>query len=267
VPATLAARVRLLDTGGTRKTDAADAASVAHAALRQRRLRTVVAEDHHTRLRLLSERRDDLARERVRLLNRLHVLLRDLIPGGAALDLTADKAAVLLRGIRPVTATDSCRRDLARDLIADLRHLDRRLHTNEAQTRQVLGETHSTVTQIRGVGTIIAGKILGHVGDITRFQTADHFARYAGTAPLEVSSGERRRHRLNPTGNRQLNTALHTMALVQARDPGPGRVYYQRKLGEGKTPAEARRALKRRLTNVLYRHLLKDQQKLTAGTG
>jgi transposase len=267
VPAKLAARARLLDTGGTRKTDAADAASVAHAAMRHRRLRPVVAEDHHTRLRLLSERRDDLAGERVRLLNRLHVLLRDLTPGGAALDLTADKAAVLLRGIRPITATDTCRRDLARDLIADLRHLDRRLHANEAQTRQVLGETHSTITDIRGIGTIIAGKVLGHVGDITRFPTADHFASYAGTAPLEASSGERRRHRLNPTGNRQLNTALHTIALVQARDPGPGRVYFQRKLGEGKTPAEARRALKRRLTNVLYRHLNKDQRKLSTGTG
>lgn len=267
VPATLAARARLLDTGGTRKTDVADAASVAHAAMRHRRLRKVVAEDHHTQLRLLSERRDDLARERVRLLNRLHVLLRDLIPGGAALDLTADKAATLLRGIRPITATDSCRRDLARDLIADLRHLDRRLHTNEAQIRQLLSQTHSTITDIRGVGHIIAAKILGHVGDISRFPTPDHFASYTGTSPLEASSGERRRHRLNPTGNRQLNTALHTIALVQARDPGPGRIYYQRKLGEGKTPAEARRALKRRLTNVLYRHLTKDQLKLATSTG
>jgi transposase len=221
VPATLAARARLLDTGGTRKTDAADAASVAHAAQRQRRLRPVVAEDHHTRLRLLSERRDDLAGERVRLLNRLHVLLRDLIPGGAALDLTADKAALLLRGIRPITATDNCRRDLAQDLIADLRQLDRRLHTNEAQIRQILGETHSTITTIRGVGHIIAAKVLGHVGDITRFPTADHLASYAGTAPLEASSGERRRHRLNPTGNRQLNTALHTIAPHPSPRPRP----------------------------------------------
>ncbi|MET8354695.1 IS110 family transposase [Micromonospora sp. NPDC005206] len=265
VPATLASRARLLDTGGTRKTDAADAASVAHAALRHKRLRPVAAENDHTRLRLLSERRDDLARERVRLLNRLHVLLRDLIPGGAALDLTADKAAALLRSVPPVTATDSCRRDLARDMIADLRHLDRRLHANQTQTRQVLAETHSTIVDMRGVGHLIAAKVLGHVGDITRFPNADHFASYAGTSPLEASSGERRRHRLNPTGNRQLNTALHTIALVQARDPGPGRVYYQRKLAEGKTPAEARRALKRRLTNVLYRHLTRDQLKLTTG--
>lgn len=267
VPATLASRARLLDTGGTRKTDAADAASVAHAALRHKRLRPVAAENDNTRLRLLSERRDDLARERVRLLNRLHVLLRDLIPGGAALDLTADKAAALLRSIRPITATDSCRRDLARDMIADLRHLDRRLHANQTQIRQVLAETHSTIVDMRGVGHLIAAKVLGHVGDITRFPTADHFASYAGTSPLEASSGERRRHRLNPTGNRQLNTALHTIALVQARDPGPGRVYYQRKLAEGKTPAEARRALKRRLTNVLYRHLVQDQLRWTTGVG
>ncbi|MCM4078311.1 IS110 family transposase [Paractinoplanes hotanensis] len=267
VPATLAARARLLDTGGSRKTDVADAASVAHAAMRRPRLRPVIAENDHTRLRLLSERRDDLARERVRLLNRLHVVLRDLIPGGAALDLTADKAATLLRSVRPITATDSCRRDLAREMIADLRHLDQRLTANQAQIRQVLAETHSTITDMRGVGHLIAAKILGHVGDVSRFPTADHFASYTGTSPLEASSGERRRHRLNPTGNRQLNTALHTIALVQARDPGPGRVYYQRKIAEGKTPAEARRALKRRLTNVLYRHLIKDQLRLTLGRG
>ncbi|MET8912777.1 IS110 family transposase [Micromonospora sp. NPDC004551] len=260
VPATLAARARLLDTGGTRKNDPADAASVAHAAMRHKRLRPVIAEDHTTQLRLLAERRDDLAGERVRVLNRLHVLLRDLIPGGAPADLTAAKAAALMQGLRPLTATDACRRDLARDLLNDVRRLDRQLAANEGQTRQALAATRSTLTDIHGVGHILAGKVLGHIGDITRFPTADHLASYIGTAPLETSSGERRRHRLNTTGNRQLNTALHTIAVCQARDPGPGRVYYLRKIAEGKTPAEARRALKRRLTNVLYRRLSKDQQ-------
>lgn len=190
VPATLAARARLLDTGGARKSDPADAASVAHAAMRHKRLRTVAAEDHTTQLRLLAERRDDLAGERVRVINRLHVLLRDLIPGGAPLDLTAEKAAALLRGIRPLTATDARRRDLARDLLADLRRLDRHLDTNQAQTRQTLAATHSTITNIHGVAHILAGKILGHVGDVTRFPTADHFASYTGTSPLDASSGE-----------------------------------------------------------------------------
>ena len=121
--------------------------------------------------------------------------------------------------------------------------------------------THSTITNVHGVGHILAGKIVGHVGDVTRFPSADDFASYTGTAPLDASSGERRRHRLNTTGNRQLNTALHTIAVCQARDPGPGRIYCLRKISERKTPAEARRALKRRLANIVYRQLLKDQQK------
>jgi transposase len=260
VPAKLSARARLLDTGGSRKTDPADAASVAHAAMRHKRLRPVVAEDHTTQLRLLAERRDDLAVERVRALNRLHVLLRDLIPGGAPTDLTAAKATVLMRGLRPLTATDACRRDLAREVLDDIRRLDRPLSANQTQTRQMLAATRSTLTDIHGVGPIVAAKILGHVGDITRFPSADHLASYSGTSPLEATSGDRQRHRLNVTGNRRLNTAIHTIAVCQARDPGPGRTYYLRKIAEGKTPAEARRALKRRLTNVLYRHILKDQQ-------
>ena len=112
-----------------------------------------------------------------------------------------------------------------------------------------------------GIGTIMAAKILGHVGDITRFPSADHFASYTGTAPIEASSGPRQRHRLNTGGNRQLNTALYIIALVQAHRPGLGGAYYQRKLSEGKSPAEARRALKRRLANVVYRHLIKDHTK------
>jgi transposase len=165
-----------------------------------------------------------------------------------------------MRSLRPLTATDGCRRDLAREILNDIRRLDRQLSANETQTRQTLATTRSTLTDIHGVGPIIAGKILGHIGDITRFPTADHLASYSGTSPLEASSGDRQRHRLNITGNRRLNTAIHTIAVCQARDPGPGRAYYLRKIAEGKTPAEARRALKRRLINVLYRHILKNQQ-------
>lgn len=113
VPSTLSARARMLATGGGRKTDAADALHVAHVALFRPDLRQVRSEDQATILRLLTERRDDLVNERTRLLNRLHVLLRDLVPGGALIDLSAEKAAQLLRRVRPVTATDCCRRDLA----------------------------------------------------------------------------------------------------------------------------------------------------------
>jgi transposase len=261
VPATLVSRVRLLSKGGGRKTDAADAASVAQLALHHPMLRVVTAENQTTILRLLAERRDDLAGERTRILNRLHGLLRDLLPGGAPSNLTADKAAALLRGLRPGTATGACRRQLARDLLADLRRIDARLADNKAQARDALAATGSTLTQVHGLGVILAAKILGHVGDVTRFSNQDHFASYTATAPLDASSGNQQRHRLNTGGNRQLNAALHTIAVCQARDPGPGRRYYLRKLSEGKTPAEARRALKRRLANVIYRRLLADQRR------
>src|SRR5829696_1286169 len=177
-------------------TDAADAASVAQVALHCGRLRTVTAEDQTSILRLLAERRDDLAGERTRILNRLHVLLRDLVHGGAPTDLTAAKAAALLRRVRPVTATAACRRQLARDLLGDLRRVDARLKANKAQLQEALAATGSTLTQVHGLGVIRAAKPLGHVGDIGRFPSQDHFASYTATAPLDASSGNHQRHRL-----------------------------------------------------------------------
>ena len=260
VPSTLAMKVRLLSTGGGRKTDPDDAYAVALAALYHKGLHPVHREDQTTILRLLSERRDDLAHERARVLNRLHQLLRELTPGGVPLGLSADKAAAALRRIKPTTATEACRRDLTKELLADLRRVDANIKTNETQTRDALAATTTTLPEVHGIGIVLAAKLLGHIGDITRFPTADHFASYTGAAPLEASSGEHIRHRLNTGGNRQLNTVLHTIAVCQIRDPGPGKVYYQRKLTEGKTPTEARRALKRRLANVIYRRVLRDHK-------
>jgi len=104
--------------------------------------------------------------------------------------------------------------------------------------------------------------IIGHVGDISRFKSAAHFASYNGTAPIEASSGERRRHRLNPRGNRQLNYAIHVVAITQLRYPCEGRVYYDRKRAEGKSAKEAIRSLKRQISNVVYRSLVADARRL-----
>jgi transposase len=130
VPAKLAARARLLGSGSARKTDVTDAASVAAVAQRSSGLRQVQAEDHTVALRLLSERRDDLVGERTRTLNRLHVLLRDLHPGGAQRGLSALQAAALLRQIRPLTPVDAQRKSLARDLLVDVQRLDRAIKGN-----------------------------------------------------------------------------------------------------------------------------------------
>ncbi|MFE7332290.1 IS110 family transposase [Streptomyces sp. NPDC057565] len=260
VPSTLSARARLLATGGDRKTDAKDALHVAQVALFRHDLRPVVQEDQTTILRLLTERRDDLVHERTRVLNRMHAVLRDLLPGGAPTGLSADKAAALMKGIRPVTATDNCRRDIARDLLADLRRLDRQVKDNEAEMREAVAATRTTLTVLPGLGTVLAAKVIGHIGDISRFPTEHHFASYTGSAPLDASSGNNVRHRLNTGGNRALNSVLHTIAVCQIRDGGRGQDYYLRKIAEGKTPAEARRALKRRLSNVVYRIMKRDQR-------
>jgi transposase len=233
VPATLASRARLLSVGGGRKTDATDAASVAQVALHHPMLRVVTAEDQTSILRLLAKRRDDLAGERTRILNRLHGLLRDLLPGGAPSNLTANKAAALLRRLRPQTATAACRRQLARELLGDLRRVDARLADNTVQLRDALAATGSTLTQVHGLGVVLAAKILGHVGDVTRFPNQDHFASYTATAPLDASSGNHQRHRLNPGGNRQLNAPCTSSPSAKlAIQDGPPRLPAQAERGQ-----------------------------------
>ncbi|WP_198549168.1 transposase [Streptomyces sp. PRh5] len=152
MPSTLSARARLLATGGGRKTDAKDARHVAQVALFRHDLRPVEPEDQTTILRLLTERHDDLVHERTRVLNRLHAVLRDLLPGGAPTGLSADKAAVAMKAVRPVTATDACSRDIARDLLADLRRLDRQVKDNEAEMRDALAVTRTGLTTLPGLG-------------------------------------------------------------------------------------------------------------------
>jgi transposase len=263
VPAKLAARARLLSSGSGRKSDLADACSVAAAAIHHRRLRPVALEDHTVVLRLLSDRRDDLVAERTRTLTRLHVLLADLQPGGAARELSAARAAALLRRIHPITVVDVERKRIARELLADVRRLDRQVKMASQAIRTAVRERGTTLTEVYGVGPVLAAKLVGHAGDITRFPDRDHFASYTGTAPVEASSGDVRRHRLNRGGNRQLNTALHLIAVCQIRDVSPGQAFYQRKLAEAKTPEEARRSLKRHLANVVYGHLVTDHRHRT----
>jgi transposase len=236
VPAKLAARVRLLSAGHGRKSDPHDAVSVAVAAHGAKRLGQVRLDDHATVLRLLSDRRDDLVRARTQTLNRLHVLLADLVPGGAGRSLDADAAAALLRRVRPAAAPARTRRQLAVDLVADLRALDRRITAVEDRLRDAVTQSATTLTELFGVGPILAAKLLGEVGDVGRFATRHRFAAHNGTAPIEASSGQVVRHRLSRAGNRKLNHALHLIAIVQIRHPTAGQVYYRRKLAEASPP-------------------------------
>ena len=262
VPAKLAARARLLGSSSARKTDVADAISVAAVALHNRRLNRVQVEDHTTIMRLLTERRDDLVAEHTRWINRLHVLLRDLHPGGAEVRLDTTDASALLAKIRPVTAADHQRKQIARDVVRDLKRHEASIKELEKQLRAAVAASGTTLTEIQGIGFLTAAKILALTGDIRRFPNQEHYASYAGTAPIDVSSGDQETHRLSRRGNRQLNAAIHVAAVTQARDPGPGRDHYRRKITEHKTAKEARRSLKRRISNAIYRRILADQQRL-----
>lgn len=259
VPATLAARARLLARGHGRKTDAIDAASVARVAQSQPGLRRVGAEDHSAVLRLLSDRRDELTQGRRTVVNRLHRLLRDLHPGGAPTELSAAAAGRLLGRIRPTSVVDLERKLMAQALLVDLRRLDRALVQNRTRCAAAVLASGSTLTGVFGISDVLAAKILGHVGDISRFGSSDQFASYTGTAPIEVSSGEVTRHRLSRSGNRSLNNALHLAARVQTMHPGAGRDHYERKLAEHKSSREALRSLKRQLAKVVYRQLVADR--------
>jgi transposase len=268
VPSTATARVRELSRGGRRKNDIIDAAAAASVAALQGDSNLVVAEDLATVLALLDERRDNLITQRTRLVNQLHALLRDLIPGGAQTDLTAVVASRLLTGVRPVGPVEAARKQLARDLVADIRCADQQLKALTAQIAETVAATDSRLTQVDGVGPVIAGRLLGRTRHASRFATAAAFANYAGVAPVEVASAERARHRLPRGGDRQLNLALHIVALTQVRMRGSsGRAYYDAKIAAGRTHNEAMRCLKRRLADHLWRLMIRDERAQSAGPG
>ena len=261
VPPTLAARVRVLGSGKTQKNDRNDALSTAIAALRAKRLRTVVAEDHTAVLRLLADHHRDLGSLRTQAICRLHALVRCLIPGGTGIRLSADRAAAVLRTVRPANAVDTERKRMALGFVADIRRLDAEIAASKARIVTAVAASGTTMTELYGVGPVVAALLIGHSGDMSRFANRDHYASYNATAPIEASSGPRVRHRLNPKGNRRLNHAIHVIAMAQISHQSDGRTYFDRKVAEGKTTKEALRALKRHISNAVYRQLVIDSSK------
>jgi len=259
VPAKLSARVRVFDTGQGRKTDPVDAHSVAVAGLRSPGLRQVRLDDATVALRLLVDRRDELGRSRTDIVNRIHQQLLELIPGGAKKFLTRGQASYLLRTApEPVGIAAQTRHQLAAELIDELAAIDAKIKAADKQLRQLVAAAGSSLPELNGIGPSSAARLIGDVGDIGRFATAAHFASWNGTAPIEASSGDQRRHRLSRAGNRRINRVVHIMAIVQLRHDTPGRDYYQRRRAEGKTTMEALRALKRHLSDVVYKQMVRD---------
>jgi transposase len=235
------------------KSDPGDALAIARVTLREPDLPPVRLVDRTLELQLLVEAREDVVAEQTRVRNRLHADLRALLPGygSVAANLIAVRhqrsVGRLLRPLRGVQA------ELARDRLVRLRRLSLEVATlTDRITERTAGHP---LLAIAGVGDLVAAKLIGEAGDVTRFRSPDAFAALAGVAPVPASSGQTTHMRLDRGGNRQLNRALYTVAMVQAAHEGPGRDYVRRKRAEGKTGRDAIRALKRQLVRTVFRKL------------
>ena len=220
VSTTATARVRQLSRGGGRKNDRIDAGAAACVAALQGDARPLQAEGYADAMAVLDERRVNLAQSRVRAVNQLHALLRALIAGGAPRDLSATTAAALLRTIRPHGAVEQARKTVAKDLVGEIRTLDTQLKANAQAIAGLVAAAGSTLTEVVGVGPIMAGRLISRTGRASRFPTASAFANYAGAAPVEIASAEKSRHRLSRHGDRQ--TQLRPSHNCDHPDPHVG---------------------------------------------
>jgi transposase len=246
------------------KSDPIDAAAVARAALRHPDLPAARLGGPTRELRLLVDHREDLVAERTRFVNRLRWHLHELDPSWdpAARSLTRyknlDVIAERLAGHEGPVAR------IAVDIVSHARDLTVRERALEREITALVAHLAPALLAVAGVGALTAAKIVAETADICRFRSKDAYARHNGTAPLPVSSGNRQRHRLSRTGNRQLNAAIHRIAVTQKRCHADASAYLQRRQANGITKTEALRALKRRLSDVVYRSLLADAQPASA---
>jgi transposase len=238
------------------KSDAIDALAVARAALRERSLPSARLDGPEREIRLLLDHRDDLVGERTRAQQRLRWHLHELQP---ELELPAgclDRRCWLDRlGRRLARAEQTTQARIARELVRRIAELTRRANELERELAALVRAQAPALLELPGCGTLTAAKLVGESAGANRFRGEAQLAMHAGAAPLPASSGNQNRHRLNRSGNRQLNCALHRIAVTQGRHHPPARSYLARKEAEGKSRKEALRCLKRHLARTVYRTL------------
>jgi len=240
------------------KSDPIDALAVARAALREPGLPMARLDGPSRELRLLVDHREDLIRDRTGHINRLRWHLHELEPSWdpAPRSMTRyaqlDAVAARLKGFDGMVAR------VAMELVGIIRDLTVRANALEREILERVRLLGPNLLRLTGVGALTAAKIVAEVADVRRFRSKDAFARHNGTAPLPVWSSNRVRHRLSRSGNRQLNAAIHRIAVTQKRCHADARTYVERRMANGNTKTEALRALKRKLSDVVYRALVAD---------
>jgi len=240
------------------KSDPIDALAVARAVLREPNLPVATLDGPDRQVRLLIDHREDLVGERTRHESRLRWHLVELALAEPAprslgrLVVQAGLETALAERTAPVAR-------FARDLLARIVELSTTIRALEREIETLVRTLASTLLALPGCGPLTAAKIVGEAAGISRFRSKEAFARHNGTAPIPVWSGNTVRHRLNRGGNRQLNVALHRIAITQIRLGGLGKTYFDHRMAAGDTRTEAIRALRRRISDEVFRRLRADE--------
>lgn len=240
------------------KSDPIDALAVARAALRED-LPAATLDGPDREIRLLVDHREDLVAERTRAQNRLRWHLHELDPGNEPPARSLDRTVVLAALERDLAAAPGTVGRIARELVGRIRALTAAINDLEREINRLVADVAPTLLTLVGCGGLTAAKLVGEAAGVRRFRSRAAFARHNGTAPLPVWSGNTVRHRLSRTGNRQLNLALHRIAITQLQREGPGRTYVERRQAQGDTKAEAIRALRRRISDEVFRRMRHDE--------
>ncbi len=241
------------------KSDPIDALAVARAALADLDLPVAMLEGPERELRLLVDHREDLVAERTRAQNRLRWHLHELDPGNEPGPRSLDRAVVLdALEVRLADVPGTVAR-IARELVTRIRELTRVIRGLEHELERLVAISAPTLLALPGCGSLSAAKLVGQVAGAGRFRSAAAFARHNGSAPLPVWSGNTERHRLSRKGDRQVNVVLHRIAITQMRLGDRGRAYYEHRRTAGDSKTEAIRALRRRISDEVYRRMRHDE--------
>jgi transposase len=242
------------------KSDPIDALAVARAVLREPDLPVAELDGPTRELRLLVDHRATLVKERTRLQSRLRWHLHELLPELEVRSRGLKSMRVVHQVAEVLEPLDGLVAELARDLLDRIEQLNIRINQLEARIRPLVAQLGPSLLAIPGCGVLGAAKILGETGRASRFKSKDAFARFNGTAPVPVWSGNETKVRLSRGGNRQINTALHMIAVTQARGIGPGADYIAKRIALGDDKTEALRLLRRRLSNTVFAAMLADER-------
>ena len=239
------------------KSDPIDALAVARAALRED-LPVATLDGPDREVRLLVDHREDLVAERTRAQNRLRWHLHELDPGNEPVARGLDRAVVLAALEARLADAPGTVGRIARDLVVRSHELTSTINELEREIARLVAGLAPSLLALTGCGPLTAAKLVGETAGVGRFRSRAAFARHNGSAPLPVWSSNTERHRLSRTGNRQLNVALHRIAITQLQREGPGRTYLEHRRAQGDTKPEAIRALRRRISDEVFRRMRHD---------